>query len=201
MSNKVLVLLSSPLPKDKSISTYLTIKFVHDYLKQHPNDEINYLDLNEIESASTILKALNFSAFFENNFISDKYINLLKNSNKLIIAAPMINFNVPTTLKSFIDYICIANKTFSYKYSAKGESKGLLDNLDVQIIATQGAPKDWYLFSSHKDYLEGLWKFLGSNVKPTIHVTSLKTKEFSQKSREEIYELYKSEIKKRAKEF
>ena len=179
MSNKVLVLLSSPLPKDKSISTYLTIKFVHDYLKQHPNDEINYLDLNEIESASTILKASNFSAFFENNFISDKYINLLKNSNKLIIA----------------------NNTFSYKYSAKGESTGLLDNLDVEIIATQGAPKDWYLFSSHKDYLEGLWKFLGANVKPTIHVTSLKTKEFSQKSREEIYELYKSEIEKRAKEF
>jgi len=139
--NKVIVLYSSPVNKDISISTYLTKKFVEQYKLNNKDDEIIEFDLNDLDLNQQYQNSNNMSDFFKNQ-LNDKYINLLKEANKLIIGAPMINFNIPVTLKNFIDHIAIANKTFSYKYSKKGDAIGLLNNLDVQIIATQGAPLD-----------------------------------------------------------
>ena len=139
------------------------------------------------------------SDFFKNQ-LNDKYINLLKEANKLIIGAPMINFNIPVTLKNFIDHIAIANKTFSYKYSKKGDAIGLLNNLDVQIIATQGAPLDWYPFASHYKFLEGFWNFVGANVKESIIIHSVKIAENIKKTKEEFYEENKALIELKAKE-
>ena len=198
--NKVIVLYSSPVNKDISISTYLTKKFVEQYKLNNKDDEIIEFDLNDLDLNQQYQNSNNMSDFFKNQ-LNDKYINLLKEANKLIIGAPMINFNIPATLKNFIDHIAIANKTFSYKYSKKGDAKGLLDNLKVQIITTQGAPEDWYLFSSHATYLNGLWKFLGANVMKTIKICGLKTQEFSSKTHEEIFELNKDKILEAAKNF
>ena len=130
----------------------------------------------------------------------DIFLNLLKEANKLIIGAPMINFNIPVTLKNFIDHIAIANKTFSYKYSKKGDAIGLLNNLDVQIIATQGAPLDWYPFASHYKFLEGFWNFVGANVKESIIIHSVKIAENIKKTKEEFYEENKALIELKAKE-
>lgn len=112
----------------------------------------------------------------------------------------MINFNIPVTLKNFIDHIAIANKTFSYKYSKKGDAIGLLNNLDVQIIATQGAPLDWYPFASHYKFLEGFWNFVGANVKESIIIHSVKIVENIKKTKEEFYEENKALIELKAKE-
>ncbi|SYV89926.1 FMN-dependent NADH-azoreductase, partial [Metamycoplasma alkalescens] len=139
---KVLVLYSSPLNKGKSISCFATKKFIEEYKKNNPDDEIKELNLNDLEMARTGMNANNFSNFFDEEF-SNKYIEMLKSIDKLVISAPMINFNVPSVLKTFIDRVAVANKTFSYKYSKKGGAIGLLDHLKVQIIATQGAPLGW----------------------------------------------------------
>ena len=197
--NKVIVLYSSPVKEDTSISTYLTKKFVEEYKLNNKQDEIIEIDLNNIDLNEQYQNSNNMVNFF-NNELNDKYINLLKEANKLIISAPMINFNIPVTLKNFIDHIAIANKTFSYKYSKKGDAIGLLNNLDVQIIATQGAPLDWYPFSSHYKFLEGFWNFVGSTVKESIIVHSVKISENIKKTKEEFYEEYKSLIQQKAKE-
>lgn len=197
--NKVIVLYSSPVNKDISISTYLTKKFVEQYKLHNKNDEIIEFDLNDLDLNQQYQNSNNMSDFFKNE-LNDKYINLLKEANKLIIGAPMINFNIPVTLKNFIDHIAIANKTFSYKYSKKGDAIGLLNNLDVQIIATQGAPLDWYPFASHYKFLEGFWNFVGANVKESIIIHSVKIAENIEKTKEEFYEENKALIELKAKE-
>ena len=88
--NKVIVLYSSPVNKDISISTYLTKKFVEQYKLHNKDDEIVEFDLNDLDLNQQYQNSNNMSEFFKNQ-LNDKYINLLKEANKLIIGAPMIN--------------------------------------------------------------------------------------------------------------
>lgn len=57
----------------------------------------------------------------------------------------MTNFAPAPVLRNFIDHIMVADHTFSYKYSKKGEAIGLVTNLKTQIITVQGAPYGWYM--------------------------------------------------------
>ncbi|MGX9394992.1 FMN-dependent NADH-azoreductase [Mycoplasma sp. 1781] len=196
----VLVLYSSPISKEKSVSSAITKSFVEEYKKINKNDEIVELDLNELEMATHPMNSNNFSDFF-NDELSGRYIDILKKTNKLIISAPMINFNVPAVLKNFIDRICVANKTFSYKYAKKGSSIGLLSNLKVQIIASQGAPCDWYPWASHISYLEGIWNFLGAEVSETLLIDATKVEPFNSYSIEQIIKNKINKIKERVMNF
>lgn len=198
--SKVLVLYSSPITKEKSATYAVTKKFVEEYKKNNNEDEITEFDLNQLEMSLSGMNSNNFSSFF-NEELCDKYIEILKNTDKLIIASPMINFNVPTVLKTFIDRIAVANKTFSYKYAKKGSSIGLLDHLKVQIIASQGAPYGWYLWASHVSYLEGVWNFLGAKVTKTILIDGTKVAPFNTYTPEQIVDAKIDEIKSAATSF
>ena len=55
---------------------------------------------------------------------SDELIDELTAADIVVIAAPMINFSVSSTLKAWFDYIARAGRTFSY--SEKGP-QGLMD--------------------------------------------------------------------------
>ena len=139
MSNKVLVIRSSMIKKELSYSESLVSRFVKYYREFHPEDTIIELDLNQVPMASITITQQNFNSYF-NEKDSDYYINQLKNVNKVIYTTPMTNFNVTSMTKNYLDHILVAGKTFDYKYSKKGEAKGLLSHLTVQILATQGAP-------------------------------------------------------------
>lgn len=176
MKNKVLVIISSMINEKNSFSIALTKHFVKYYQESHPEDEIIYLNLNDTAMASKTITTHNFSNFF-NQEDSDKYINQLKSVNKLIFSTPMTNFNVTSMTKNYLDHILVADKTFSYKYTKQGEAIGLLTNLKVQILATQGAPYGWYLWGNHAKYLEGTWKFAGATIAPSILVCGTKVQE------------------------
>ena len=53
----------------------------------------------------------------------------------IVIAAPMINFTIPSTLKTWIDYVARAGRTFSY--SEKGP-QGLVTGKQVILVAARG---------------------------------------------------------------
>ena len=53
----------------------------------------------------------------------------------IVIAAPMINFSVTTTLKSWFDYIARAGRTFSY---SEAGPKGLVTGKRVIIVSASG---------------------------------------------------------------
>ncbi|MBN0970663.1 FMN-dependent NADH-azoreductase [Mycoplasma phocoeninasale] len=197
---KIIVIYGSPIEEENSISTMLTKRYVEEYQKTHPEDEFQEINLNDLHMSTSLLTSKNRGIFF-NKDDSDYYIELLKGVDKVIMNSPMINFNVPATVKTFFDRIAVADKTFSYKYSKKGDAIGLLDNLKVQIIATQGAPLGWYPWASHVNYLEGIWKFLGAEVSETILLAGVKASPLKSYTMAELLEEKLAEIIKKAQAF
>ncbi|MGL6125206.1 MAG: FMN-dependent NADH-azoreductase [Metamycoplasmataceae bacterium] len=169
-----LLVIESSLNIGKSITNRAVEVFVENYKKVNPKDEVEILDLNKNEKVLKIITSENWKEFF--NEESDVLINQLNSADKVIISGAMINFNVPTTLKSYIDNIMQANKTFKYKYQGNGESRGLLNpNIKVQLILAQGAEKGWYKFGLFDKYLEGALNFVGITKIDTIIYDGTKT--------------------------
>lgn len=171
---KVLVINGTSTPPDKAYSVALTNLYLEHYKQLNPNDEIINLDLNTEPMAQIALNRDNFSNFWNEND-SKKYIEQLKEVDKVIMACPMNNFNISGLIKNYLDHVLLANELFSYKYSKKGDAIGLLTKLKVQILTTQGAPIGWYPFGNHTLNLEGTWKFCGAQINPSICLAGTKT--------------------------
>ncbi|WP_027124093.1 FMN-dependent NADH-azoreductase [Mycoplasmoides pirum] len=197
--NKVLVIKSSMIQESKSFSISLLNSFLKYYKQKNPNDEIIELDLNNEMMSNKNLNVNNFGTFF-NQEDSDKYINQLKEVNKVIIASPMTNFNYPATLKNYLDHILVADKTFSYKYTKKGEAKGLLPHLKVQLLTTQGAPFGWYPWGNHTEMLKGTWEFVGAEVVEPLLIAGTKVDYFQKEPSAAIHD-YDEKIKLAAEKF
>ena len=196
---KTLVLYASPTieTENGSISQKATKYFLEAYKEKNQKKEIIEIDLNKEKNISQPLNSKLFliKEFYDDGVTKD-ILKLLSEVEHLIVSTSMINFNVPAVLKNWIDRIAVAGKTFKYKYDGSGLSEGLLTNISVQIIATQGAPKGWYPFGDHVKYLEGTFNFLGMNVKESILIDGTKTKEFNQISIEKNINKYIEEINK-----
>lgn len=67
---------------------------------------------------------------------SDPLIEEVEAADVIVIAAPMYNFAIPSTLKSWIDHITRAGRTF--RYTSEGKPEGLLRNKKVFVIAARG---------------------------------------------------------------
>jgi FMN-dependent NADH-azoreductase len=66
---------------------------------------------------------------------SDALVDELFAADVIVIAAPMINFTIPTNLKAWIDYVARAGRTF--RYSEKGP-EGLVSGKQVILVAARG---------------------------------------------------------------
>ena len=66
---------------------------------------------------------------------SDALVAELFAADIIVIAAPMINFSVATTLKSWFDYIARAGRTFSY---SEAGPKGLVTGKRVILVSASG---------------------------------------------------------------
>ncbi|MBZ4195117.1 FMN-dependent NADH-azoreductase [Mycoplasma tauri] len=190
-SKKILLVLSSP--NKESLSSAVATFSAKKLIEKYPNSELTVLDLNNSPFSSIVLNSFNRDTFFADTE-SDLWIQKLKETNILIIAAPMTNFNFPATLKNFIDSIAVAEKTFTYKYATKGASKGLLDKLNVFIIATQGAPKGWYPFGDHVRMLKGTFKFLGAKKVGSVLIDGTKVKPRNSMTFDQIISEIESEL-------
>ncbi|WP_339020286.1 FMN-dependent NADH-azoreductase [Spiroplasma endosymbiont of Atherix ibis] len=200
MSKKVLVITGTVSPVEKSFSLALTNRFIKEYKTLNPNDEIINLDLNKEEMAHKTLSRENFGVYFNENDAL-KYINQLKEVDKIVISSPMNNFNVSGLIKNYLDHILLADQTFSYKYVKKGDAKGLLEHLTVQILTTQGAPFGWYLWGNHTEFLKGTWEFVGATVKEPILFAGTKIAPISTTNHDEAIDTIADQIIKAAKNF
>src|SRR2546430_912282 len=66
---------------------------------------------------------------------SDALVDELLASDVIVIAAPMINFTIPSNLKTWIDYVARAGRTFSY--TEKGP-QGLVTGKQVILVVARG---------------------------------------------------------------
>ncbi len=105
---------------------------------------------------------------------ADGLIEELEAADTVVIAAPMYNFAIPSTLKSWLDHVTRAGRTF--RYTPQGP-EGLLKNKKVFVIASRGgvytgeSPMREYDFQ--EPYLRKMLGFLGMADVTFIHVEGL----------------------------
>ncbi|AMO57395.1 hypothetical protein GZ77_15565 [Endozoicomonas montiporae] len=102
--------------------------------------------------------------------LSDELIREVKDSDIIIIGAPVYNFSIPTTLKAWIDYIARVGVTFNY--TEKGPV-GHLKNKKVYIVLARGGGSVEHI----EMQLSQTLGMLGMNDITYIHAANLDTPE------------------------
>jgi FMN-dependent NADH-azoreductase len=99
---------------------------------------------------------------------SDALVDELLAADVIVIAAPMINFTIPSNLKAWIDYVARAGRTF--RYSEKGP-EGLVTGKHVILVPARGGvyPADAAL-DFQVPYLKSVLGFLGMTDVAVIEV-------------------------------
>ncbi|MDC3173914.1 NAD(P)H-dependent oxidoreductase [Candidatus Pelagibacter sp.] len=152
--------IDSSARKEGSTSRALAKKLL-DKIKK-PGDEVIYRDLNNemvfvsglTESGMKIDKkdqTENHKKMFE---LSDKLVKELKDSDIIIISAPIYNYGPPATLKAWSDLAARVGETF--KFTPEGRREGLLKNKRAYIVITSGGTK----INSSEDFLTPWLKFI-----------------------------------------
>lgn len=124
----VLIVKGHPLTKEHSSTLQLLDTFLKEYLKIHPNDTIEVVDVF-CENFPSIDEKIALTYHLHDEELSDaqkqqlkvieQYTNQFINSDKIIIANPLWNHMVPSHLKQWIDTIIQSNKTFAYTKQGK----------------------------------------------------------------------------------
>ena len=152
--------IDSSARKEGSSSRALAKKLL-DKIKK-PNDEIVYRDLDDemvfvsglTESGMKIDKkdqTEHHKKMFE---LSDKLVKELKESDVIIISAPIYNYGPPATLKAWSDLAARVGETFKFK--PDGRREGLLKNKRAYLVITSGGTK----LNSKEDFLTPWLKFI-----------------------------------------
>jgi FMN-dependent NADH-azoreductase len=89
---------------------------------------------------------------------SDRLIAELKEASVLVLAAPMYNFSIPSTLKSWIDHVARAGVSFQYTESGP---IGLMGGRKVYVAVTSGGVHEPGVTDHVRPYLSTVLGFLG----------------------------------------
>jgi len=92
---------------------------------------------------------------------SNELVDELFAADTIVIAAPMINFTVSSTLKSWIDYVARAGRTFSY---SEAGPKGHVTGKRVILVSASGgiySSGDGAGFDSQVPWLRNVLGFMG----------------------------------------
>jgi FMN-dependent NADH-azoreductase len=141
---KTLLKIQSSLLGPNGQSSQLADRFAANWLARNPGGRVITRDL----SADTVphLTAARFQAFgtksedrtAEQNEIvaySDELIQELRDADTIVLAVPMYNFSVPSTLRAYFDHVARAGVTF--RYSSNGP-EGLITGKKAVLFVTRG---------------------------------------------------------------
>jgi FMN-dependent NADH-azoreductase len=164
---KTLLQVNASLNGAASQSSRLADDFVARWREAHAQSQVTVRDV--ANEAVPHLTAERFQAFItkpdqrtaEQRAIveySDTLVGELQRADVIVLALPMYNFGVPSTLKAYFDHVARAGVTFNY--SAQGPV-GLLTGKKAVVIATRGGlyagtPKD-----TQTAYVRDFLGFLG----------------------------------------
>jgi FMN-dependent NADH-azoreductase len=125
---------------------------------------------------------------------SDRLIGELRDADTIVIALPMYNFGVPSTLRAYFDHVARAGVTF--KYSEKGPV-GLLTGKKAYVFVTRGGI--YGEKHAHTDYVRDFLAFVGITDVTFIYAEGLAINESSKekslsRARSEIEKLGQQEL-------
>ena len=161
---------------DQSVSRNLTRRAVENWLRQHPGGEVVTRDLAQQALPHVTLPWL--AAYFTppNAHSSDMHAQLelsnalvaeLLGADELIIATPVYNYNIPASLKAWIDHIVRKGMTLGF------DGMGLLKGKTATVIIASGGVYSKDSPIAHLNfaprYLEGILNVLGITDVTIVH--------------------------------
>jgi FMN-dependent NADH-azoreductase len=144
---KNILALQSSARDDGSHSRELTRRLLARLQSQNPTATVRVRDLaaNALPHASAEFTRAIFvppPALTESDkatlALSDSLIAELVSADVLVIAAPMYNLTIPSTLKAWIDHIVRPGLTFGFTDNPEQPFEGLLKNKQAIIVTTSG---------------------------------------------------------------
>ncbi len=165
--NKTLLQVNASLFSGAGQSTRLANEFVAGWKKRNPGAAVIVRDL--AQEPVPHLTAERFQAFLTKPEdrtanqraeagVSDALIAELKRADVIVLAVPMYNFDVPSTLKAYFDHIGRAGVTF--RYTEKGPV-GLLTGKKVYVFATRGGFYAGTPADTQSAYLRNFLRLIG----------------------------------------
>lgn len=176
--SRILVIESSAR-QEGSVSRQLTGDFIAQWRKAHPQDDVQVRDLavepvphldatllagwmKPAEQQSDIERA----AAARSNLLTDELLA----ADVLVLAAPMYNFAIPSTLKSWLDHVLRAGVTF--KYTETGP-QGLLTGKRAYVLTARGGIYAGSGLDHQEPYLRQALAFIGIHDVQFIHAEGL----------------------------
>ena len=152
--------IDSSARKEGSTSRALAKKLLNKIKK--PEDKVIYRDLNdEMDFVSGLTESgMNIDEKDQNENhkkmfkLSDQLVKELKESDVIIISAPIYNYGPPATLKAWSDLAARVGETFRFK--PNGRREGLLKNKKAYLVITSGGTK----LNSSEDFLTPWLRFI-----------------------------------------
>lgn len=175
-----ILVINSSLSGDASVSRILVENAVQRLTEVDPNAVVTYRDVGDASiphlTSSTVagIRAVaETSAELAAQALSDKLIAELKASDIVVIGAPMYNFSIPTSLRSWFDHVLRPRVTFAYK---DGSVQGLLQGKRAIIIESRGGlytEGPTKAMDFQEPYLKTLLGFIGITDVTFVHAEKI----------------------------
>lgn len=176
--SRVLIIESSARQQD-SVSRQLTRDFVNQWQAANPGDSVTLRDLavNPVPHLDANLlggwmkpeaqrSADELQALARSNELTDEVLA----ADVLVLAAPMYNFAIPSTLKAWLDHVLRAGITF--KYTETGP-QGLLTGKRAYVLTARGGIHAGAASDHQEPYLRQVLAFIGIHDVTFIHAEGL----------------------------
>ena len=164
--------IDSSILSDNSVSRQLTRDIVAQWNTSHPGTVVDYLDLAIDTPSHLSAESLGFrmpagttdltEGQVRENAVSEALVSQFLAADVIVIGAPLYNFAVPSQLKSWIDRIAQAGRTFTY--TATGP-QGLAGGKTVIVASTRGGvystSEGGRAMEHQESYLQTVFGFLG----------------------------------------
>lgn len=178
---KKILYIKANIKKDGDSRTFkISDRFVEEYKKNNPNDEVIVLDLYKErigflrpEDLEKLLGEKD-DEVRKNSIL--RYVYQFVDADKYIIAAPMWNLSIPAILKAYMDYVCASGITF--KYTENGPVGLCKGKKAVHIVSrggnySEGPAKEYEMGDR---YLRTIFAFFGITDFTTIAADKLDDK-------------------------
>jgi FMN-dependent NADH-azoreductase len=179
--NQILIVESSPRGAE-SASRKLTDKLRERLEMQYPEatiierdlvkDKLPHLDQPTLKAIST-KDQMEAESLKEAAYLSNQLVDELMMSDLLVIASPMWNFGIPSSLKAWIDYVVRAGKTFNYAGAGvEGLAKG---KRAILVLASGGVFSEgpWKSWDTVEPYLRQILGFIGVDDVQTVRAEGM----------------------------
>ena len=177
MSNVLII--ESSARQQGSFSRQLTRQFISQWQAVRPGDQVTVRDLalNPVPHLDANLlggwmkpKAQRSADEQASLKRSDELTDEVLGADVLVLAAPMYNFAIPSTLKAWLDHVLRAGVTF--KYTETGP-QGLLTGKKAYVLTARGGLYAGSTTDHQEPYLRQVMAFIGIHDVTFIHAEGM----------------------------